>query len=164
MLQCSPFDYFKRCKDQQDGSAGKGSCHQAWWPEFYAWKPHDQRQNQKLSFDLHMNQSRPPNQLINVILKVKRKRKILNIKKHLIMFLETPFSVFVMLTVSTIYSVHTSCQMSVLSINPHNNFIRWVAFSVFYRWENTDLKRVINMPETLPICDAFGISEMKLYP
>lgn len=40
------------------------------------------------------------------------------------MFLETPFSVCVMLTVSTIYSVHTSCQMSVLSINPHNNFIR----------------------------------------
>lgn len=39
------------------------------------------------------------------------------------MFLETPFSVFVMFTVSTIYSVHNSCQTSALSINPHNNFI-----------------------------------------
>lgn len=29
-----------------------------------------------------MNQSRPPNQSINVILKVKGKRKILNIKKR----------------------------------------------------------------------------------
>lgn len=40
------------------------------------------------------------------------------------MFLETPFLVFVMLTVSTVYSVYTSCQTPVLSINPHNNFIR----------------------------------------
>lgn len=93
----------------------------------------------------------------------KLKRKVLNIrKKDLIMFLETPLLVFVMCLQFTQYILFAkplSYLLILITI-----FIRWVALSLFYRWENIGLKRVINMPEALPICDAFGISEMKHYP